>query len=67
MATTHLMFGRKAVTAEDVKPGKVEPRQVSAEVRQIIRDAKLTSLEPLLKAGSSDLIRQLVHQYWDEM
>ena len=65
MQAKQTMWGRKVVTQHHVKPDQVQIPPISQKVQQVIRDAKVKSLEPLIGPDSERATRQLIQQYWE--
>ena len=64
MSSRYGVLCQKIVTASEVDLGKIKLPALTEELKQIIRDAKLKSLEGLLGPDSEKVLRKLVEQYW---
>ncbi len=64
MSSKHGVLCQKVVTSANVDMAKIELPALSEEVRQIIRDAGLESLQGLLGPDWQRVIRQLAERYW---
>ena len=58
-------FSHKVVTANEIKLPTAKVGQLSPAVKQVIKEAKLTSLEDLLGSDWEPLMKTLVHEYWN--
>lgn len=56
---------QKIVTSTEIDLTKIELPALSEKVQQTIRDAKIESLQDLLRADSQRVLRQMVEQYWN--
>lgn len=64
MSSKHGVLCQKVVTSASVRLERIELPALSEQVRQIIRDAKLESLQGLLGPDPQRVTRQLVEKYW---
>ncbi len=64
MAVKNLVFGRKVVTPIGMRTEKTELPKISDRVLDIIRDAKVESLQGLLGPNRNDVMLRLVDEYW---
>jgi len=64
MSSKYGVLYQKIVTSKEVDFEKIKPSVITDEMRQIIQDSKLKSLEGLLGPDSERELRKLVEQYW---
>jgi len=64
MASKHGMLCQKVVTSEQVNVANIEFPAITENIRQIIRDAKLESLQGLLEEDWEHVAIELAKEYW---
>ena len=64
MSTTDEIFGHKIVTAGQINFETVVSVRIADEVRKIILESNLPSLQGLLGPNSEKVLRKLAAQYW---
>ena len=64
MESKHDVFCYKIVSSEQVDVANIEFPAISETVRQVIREAKLESLQGLLGEDWQGVARELAKKYW---
>lgn len=64
MASKHGVLCYKIVTSDQVDVANIEFPAISETVRQVIREAKLESLQGLLEDDWQGVSHQLAKKYW---
>jgi hypothetical protein len=64
MDSKHGVMGYKIVTSEQVNVENIEFPEVSEAVRQVIREAKLKSMQVLLGKDWQHAAHKLAREYW---
>ncbi len=64
MSKKHVVFGQKVVTSHNILLDETTFLPISEEVKQIIRDSKIESLQGLLGPDAKSVAWELVQDYW---